>query len=185
MSTLRAAAGTLCWAAPEVLLGRRVDAKADVYSFGVLLWELSAREAPQSRYLRPLSVPDEAPPAVAALVDACLDEDPFARPSAAEIAAFFKGWREGDDGGLKPDVGARLMRKLSSKGARGSKRRAVGGSAEAGAPPPVLPPTACATGASSGGLVDSAMSDAAAAASGPPPATRAAVGAPPPRAPET
>lgn len=131
-------------------------------------------------------MPDEAPPAVAALVDACLDEDPFARPSAAEIAAFFKGWREGDDGGLKPDVGARLMRKLSSKGARGSKRRAAGGSAEAGAPPPpVLPPTAFAAGANSGGLVDSAMSDAAAAASGPPPATRAAVGAPPPRAPET
>jgi hypothetical protein len=184
VSTLRAAAGTLCWAAPEVLLGRRVDAKADVYSFGVLLWELSAREAPQSRYLRPLSVPDEAPPAVAALVDACLDEDPFARPSAAEIAAFLKGWREGD-GGLKPDVVARLIRKLSSKGARGSRRRASGGSAEAGAPPPVLPPTAFAAGASSGGLVDSAMSDAAAAASGPPPATRAAVGAPPQRAPET
>lgn len=177
VSTLRAAAGTLCWAAPEVLLGRRVDAKADVYSFGVLLWELSAREAPQSRCLRPLSVPDEAPPAVAALIEACLDEDPAARPSAAELAAFFKGWKADASGGLALAVGSKLVKRLSSKGKRVSGRSGSGGAAEPGPP---VPATAFSGGR--GGPVDSATSDAAA---NPPPATHVRAGEPPPRAPET
>lgn len=32
------AVGTLAWSAPELLLGERCTTKADVYSFGVLLW---------------------------------------------------------------------------------------------------------------------------------------------------
>ena len=32
--------GSLLWAAPEVLAGGRGDEKADVYAFGVMLWEL-------------------------------------------------------------------------------------------------------------------------------------------------
>ena len=31
-------AGTLAWAAPELLIGHRISAKADMYSFGVVLW---------------------------------------------------------------------------------------------------------------------------------------------------
>jgi serine/threonine protein kinase len=32
--------GSLLWAAPEVLAGGRGDEKADVYAYGVMLWEL-------------------------------------------------------------------------------------------------------------------------------------------------
>ena len=46
--------GTFSWAAPEVLLGKPCTEKVDIYSYGVLLWELSAGEAPPGRNLRPL-----------------------------------------------------------------------------------------------------------------------------------
>lgn len=96
VSTLRSAVGTLCWAAPEILLGRPVNEKADIYSFGVLLWELSSGEPPSGRRLRPLEVPAEAPQAVLDTIARCLMEDPDARPTAADLVALFKNM--GDDG---------------------------------------------------------------------------------------
>lgn len=46
--------GTFAWAAPEVLLGQQCSEKVDIYSYGVLMWELSAGEAPIGRQLRKL-----------------------------------------------------------------------------------------------------------------------------------
>ena len=37
--------GTFQWMAPEVLAHQRYSEKADVYSFGIVLWECSARQA--------------------------------------------------------------------------------------------------------------------------------------------
>lgn len=34
------AAGTFAWSAPEVLLGTRSSEKADIFSYGVILWEI-------------------------------------------------------------------------------------------------------------------------------------------------
>ena len=34
------------WMAPELLAAREISAKADVYSFGILLWEMFTREIP-------------------------------------------------------------------------------------------------------------------------------------------
>jgi serine/threonine protein kinase len=47
--------GTFAWAAPELLLGRRCTEKVDIYSFGVVLWEIVTGERPmrgQTRALR-------------------------------------------------------------------------------------------------------------------------------------
>ena len=38
--------GTLAYAAPELLWGERCSEKVDIYSFGVLLWELATAERP-------------------------------------------------------------------------------------------------------------------------------------------
>ena len=47
--------GTFAWAAPELLLGRRCTERVDIYSFGVVLWEIVTGERPmrgQTRALR-------------------------------------------------------------------------------------------------------------------------------------
>ena len=64
--------------------GVQITEKADIYSFGVLVWEVCTGEQPTSRYLRDLA-PDEAPPSVRELFRACVLEDPGARPSAKEV----------------------------------------------------------------------------------------------------
>jgi serine/threonine protein kinase len=38
--------GTPCWTAPEVIRGRRYDEKADVYSFGIVMWQVVTRRRP-------------------------------------------------------------------------------------------------------------------------------------------
>lgn len=52
--------GTFAWAAPEMLLGEQPTAAADVYSLGVVLWELCTGELPR-RGQRRDPLPSEAP----------------------------------------------------------------------------------------------------------------------------
>lgn len=42
----QAAVGTPCWMAPEIFAGQPFREAADVYSFGIVLWEVAAWEAP-------------------------------------------------------------------------------------------------------------------------------------------
>lgn len=67
--------GTLRYLAPEQAEGKPVGPEADVYSLGVVLDELLERK----------------PPDVRALIARCLDRDPKARPTAAEVAAVLRG----------------------------------------------------------------------------------------------
>ncbi|KAA6423450.1 MAG: cytochrome P450 [Trebouxia sp. A1-2] len=87
--------GTFAWSAPEVLLGKSTcTEKVDIYSYGVVLWEICAGEAPDGRQLRPLRVPEECPQATADVVEQCLHEDPNVRPSAREIVERLSQIRE-------------------------------------------------------------------------------------------
>ncbi|KAL4443807.1 hypothetical protein ABPG75_011544 [Micractinium tetrahymenae] len=84
-SAVTATVGTLDWAAPEVLLGQRCTEKADIYSFGVCLWEIATQSRPIRGRMRQLKCPQDCPPEVAALVAACMDPDPAQRPSAQQL----------------------------------------------------------------------------------------------------
>ena len=52
VSKLDEVAGTFAWAAPELLMGGRCSEKVDIYSFGVVLWELATSERPQRGAMR-------------------------------------------------------------------------------------------------------------------------------------
>ncbi|GFR43810.1 hypothetical protein Agub_g4935, partial [Astrephomene gubernaculifera] len=89
--------GTYQWAAPEVLAHQRYSEKADVYSFGIVLWECLTRRLPYAGMtpvqaavgvvnngLRP-ELPRGTPPAVADLIRSCWAAVPEQRPSFTQI----------------------------------------------------------------------------------------------------
>lgn len=89
--------GTFQYMAVEVLASKPYSEKADVFSFGVLLWELVARKLPyfgmqpmqvgiavMHKGLRP-TIPEKCPAPLARLVKACWHELPDRRPSFAQI----------------------------------------------------------------------------------------------------
>ncbi|PRW61077.1 leucine-rich repeat receptor kinase EMS1 [Chlorella sorokiniana] len=85
--------GTFNWAAPEQLIGLQCTAKADVYSFGLVLWEICTREVPVRGQIRDIRIPAEAPQLVADLVRGCLDVDPAKRPGMEDIIAALEAER--------------------------------------------------------------------------------------------
>ncbi|KYQ88308.1 SH2 domain-containing protein [Tieghemostelium lacteum] len=88
------AKGTPLWMAPEVLQGKLFNEKADVYSFGLVLWQIYTRQelfpefdnfykfvaAICDRQLRP-PIPEDCPKALKTLIQKCWDPLPENRPS--------------------------------------------------------------------------------------------------------
>ena len=88
--------GTPQWSAPEVMSGPNYDTKADVYSFGVLLWELTHKEVPYTGYdpiqmavnviagMRP-KISSRCDPLLAGMIRKCWAADPASRPPFSQV----------------------------------------------------------------------------------------------------
>ncbi|KAL4539242.1 hypothetical protein Ndes2437A_g02208 [Nannochloris sp. 'desiccata'] len=76
--------GTLAWSAPELLLGKRCTEKVDIYSFGIVLWEIATGNIPQRGFTYTLTPSIRCPVELINLIEECTDEDPAKRPSAKQ-----------------------------------------------------------------------------------------------------
>jgi serine/threonine protein kinase/GAF domain-containing protein len=89
--------GTVTHQAPEVLMKGELSFAADVYSFGVLLWQGWTGARPwqalsHAQVVRMVAIegaqlrwPDDAPQGLATLGEACLSRDPEDRPTFADV----------------------------------------------------------------------------------------------------
>ncbi len=90
--------GTYQWMAPEVINGFRYTEKADVFSFGIILWELATRKPPYygidgtevskrvaNEGMRPKISDKECPGPLLDLMKRCWAKNPEDRPSFGEI----------------------------------------------------------------------------------------------------
>jgi hypothetical protein len=93
--------GTVQWMAPEVLASKPYNEKADVFSFGIICWELLSRQCPYdemtaiqcalavlNRDRRP-EIPKWCPPLLHALIRSCVKKNPDERPSFEQIIQAF------------------------------------------------------------------------------------------------
>ncbi|KAL6074802.1 putative serine/threonine-protein kinase/receptor [Balamuthia mandrillaris] len=96
LETFNSKMGTLNWLAPEVLDCRPYSPAADVYSFGIILWEILTQRTPfqgmhnfqiLSAVARGqgLTIPEDCDPTYAALMRDCWNVDPKDRPGMKEI----------------------------------------------------------------------------------------------------
>ncbi|KAL4367867.1 hypothetical protein GQ457_05G012020 [Hibiscus cannabinus] len=99
---MTAETGTYRWMAPEVIEHKPYDHKADVFSFGIALWELLTGELPYSlltplqaavgvvqKNLRP-SIPKNTHPRLGELLERCWQQDPTQRPNFSEIVEILQ-----------------------------------------------------------------------------------------------
>ncbi|XP_019421295.1 PREDICTED: serine/threonine-protein kinase STY17-like isoform X1 [Lupinus angustifolius] len=99
---MTAETGTYRWMAPEVIEHKPYDQKADVFSFGISLWELLTGELPYS-HLTPLqaavgvvqkglrpTIPKNTHARLSELLQCCWKQDPMERPNFAEIIEILR-----------------------------------------------------------------------------------------------
>ncbi|GFP98238.1 serine/threonine-protein kinase ht1 [Phtheirospermum japonicum] len=118
---MTAETGTYRWMAPEVIEHKPYNHKADVFSFGVVMWELLTGKVPYA-HLSPLqaavgvvqeglrpTIPMRAHPLVVELLERCWQQEPSLRPDFSEIIDILQ-----------------YMAKKVFEEERGSKRRNLG-----------------------------------------------------------
>lgn len=107
LETFKKLCGTFAYCAPEIFSGGTFTDRSDVYSMGIVLWEVIYRairggyQQPFSEYpnlhhdfqimlqaasgVRP-TIPVETPPTMRALIEDCVSPDVSKRPTAKEVA---------------------------------------------------------------------------------------------------
>ncbi|KAH9301727.1 hypothetical protein KI387_013310 [Taxus chinensis] len=94
--------GTYRWMAPEMIQHRSYNYKVDVYSFGIVLWELitgmlpfqnmtavQAAFAVVNRGVRP-TIPQDCPTSLSEIMTRCWDANPDVRPSFSEVVRMLE-----------------------------------------------------------------------------------------------
>ncbi|RIB22592.1 kinase-like domain-containing protein [Gigaspora rosea] len=98
--------GDLPYVAPEVLSGQRSSQAADIYSFGVIMYEVSIGQRPFENYqfdvdfaikicngLRP-EFASGTPSCYIELAKQCMDSDPQKRPTAFDLYSMLNEWKK-------------------------------------------------------------------------------------------
>ncbi|KAK9059280.1 hypothetical protein SSX86_021899 [Deinandra increscens subsp. villosa] len=101
--TARSGGGTPQWMAPEVLRNEPSNEKSDVFSFGIILWELVTQRVPWSS-MNPLQVvgvvgfmdrrldlPEDIDPSLSSIIQDCWQSNPALRPSFEIVMARVSG----------------------------------------------------------------------------------------------
>ena len=96
--------GVIPFVAPEIFVGNMPTKESDIYSFGMIMWMLSAGVRPYCDRphdsqliqeicsgLRP-SIVSGTPPVFARLILQCLDDNPSNRPTASQLYKCFGNW---------------------------------------------------------------------------------------------
>jgi hypothetical protein len=97
--------GTCYWMAPEIIVNKRYSTKVDVYSYGIIIWEVCTRKIPYSsmsqQYIqfyvsvkkgRPnlKIIPNDTPPKIVQLMQMCWEHKPNNRPGFDYIVDFLR-----------------------------------------------------------------------------------------------
>jgi len=97
--------GTCYWMAPEIIVNKKYTTKVDVYSYGIIIWEMCTRKIPYScmsqqhiqfyvsvKKGRPnlKIIPNNTPPQIVQLMQMCWEHEPDNRPTFDYIVDFLR-----------------------------------------------------------------------------------------------
>lgn len=145
-----APAGTAQWMAPEILRSEQFTEAADVYSYGIILWECLTGRIPWEGMLAvqvvgavgfqhcTLPRPEEGEPVLVDLCMRCMSQRPSDRPAFAQVVA------ELEQAFGPPSLASSLHSTLSDRTVQLDSSSTEGGEGMARELPPLLPPAAAA-----------------------------------------